>query len=64
MPSYFGNYKLFVMEKMGGANLTRTILAKIEANIPSIIFNVEGTNIGYNEYIYICTQLNDFHFKI
>ena len=64
MPSYFGNYTIFVMEKMGGANLTRTILVKIEASISSIIFNVEGTNIQYNEYIYIYTNLIDFYFKI
>ena len=64
MPSYFGNYTLFVMEKMGGANLTRTILVKIEASIPSKIFNVEGTNIEYNEYIYIYTNSILFYFKI
>ena len=64
MPSYFRNYKLFVMGKVGDANLTRTILVKIEASIPSIIFNAEGTNIQYNEYIYIYTNLIDFYFKI
>ena len=64
MPSYFGNYKLFVMEKMGGANLTRTILVKIEASIPSKILNVGGTNIEYNEYIYIYTNSIVFYFNI
>ena len=63
MPSYFGNYKLFVIEKIGGANLTGMLLLNIEASTYSLLLNVEGANIK-NNYIYICMKLNIFHFKI
>ena len=63
MPSYFGNYKLFVIEKIGGANLTGMLLLNIEASIYSLLLNVEGANIK-NNYIYIFMKLNIFHFKI
>ena len=38
---------------MGGANLTRMILVKIEASIPSLLFNVKGANIKYYNYMFI-----------